>query len=134
MNRIRPSARCLLCGRDLVQGWTPTPDELPVESMRRQTGNGLCDPCQLRRYAAAIEYIRAKDEMALLSNLGATNKFIGPDTKGSMAMRAVKARLLAADERCIALQMWTASRPYPRGKRKITHDHHPHHRTPRLSF
>jgi len=115
-----------------VENWTPTPDELPVESMRRQTGNGLCDPCQVLRNAAALEFIRAKDEMALLSNLGATNKFIGPDTNGSMAMRAAKARLLAADAACVRLQMWTAGRPYPRGKRKITHDHHPHYRAARL--
>lgn len=93
MNRIRPSSLCLVCH---VQ--------IPL-SAHRQIDSGLDDVCQRLRQAAALEYIRAADEVRLLQYLGATVPAGRmPIWRGPLP-RAID-RLKLAGAECVRLKMW----------------------------
>jgi hypothetical protein len=111
VNRARPGRYCFACGVDIVHA--PMSAAGRFHAIQRQTGNGICDRCQRRRHAAAVEYLRASDAVRLMQQLGAARLTSGiwhcPPTMGTAFDRAVQ-RVQAADAACIALKMWPASR------------------------
>lgn len=116
MNKVRPSARCLVCGTNLRRLWdVETLARMRVE-WNRMMANGICDNCQRDRFQAAIEYERAQDYLRLVLHLGATWKRSRP-TRMHPELRYAFWRRRAATNRCVALKMWPAGRPVREGKK-----------------
>ncbi len=113
MNKLPPSLTCRVCGFDLHATFLASTDMAERRSLTRQAYNGLCDPCQRARHAAALRFIAASDRLRPLV----------PLVEGSMPPHPVSSPLTlliddlrAAEDRCIALKMWGPDRPAPAGK------------------
>lgn len=108
MNRIRWSTDCLVCDKDMRWGVMDRADRM------RQIANGICDPCQRARYAAAREFEAAVAEVRLLSALGATHgDRTKPQDRGSKILHMATYRLRAAEADCVRLGMWSAANLAP---------------------
>jgi hypothetical protein len=106
VNKIRWSTDCLVCGKDMR--WSGPP--MARSERMRQIENGICDPCQRARYAAALEYERAVSEVRMLSDFGAVlgNRTHGM-TRNNQILYQATHRLRAADAECVRLGMWPAA-------------------------
>lgn len=110
MNRARPGRYCFVCKFDMIAGRRPISNGVDWDAMQRQTHNGICDPCQRLRHAAAVEYDCAAYAVRLMRLLGAHHEH-GPrhtPRNNTMFSRALD-RMKYADERCVALKMWSAT-------------------------
>ena len=112
MNRIRYSAICLICADNMQARMDRTEPIAERAELMRQILNGICDPCQRLRFAAALEYQAAKDELAVMILLGAgtprhrqgeTMPFAHP------AYKQADLRLKYANQECVRLRMWPAT-------------------------
>lgn len=93
VNRIQSSTSCRICRRWLE-------GDRPYSLALRQIENGMCDDCQRKRQAAAVEYIAACDSLRQLALFGLTGgKFDQP-----------RMRVASAEARCVSLLMWPWTR------------------------
>jgi hypothetical protein len=104
MNRLEGSLNCRVCGRSLKVDWTRATNE-EIADADRQIANGLCDVDQRKRWAAATEYLRAADQIRVITQMFAA--------AGSRALRAdrspmleLRMRVNVAERQCVALKMW----------------------------
>jgi hypothetical protein len=107
MNRLKSSTSCRICRTWLERLWS---DPQQRESAMRQMNNGMCDQCQRERQSAAVEYIRAADDMRLLNQCLLA---LGVETRGAFMhgpYAAVARRVHEAEQRCVSLLMWPRSR------------------------
>jgi hypothetical protein len=67
MSRFKSAHSCRLCGRWLEGEWARAVTDDERESIERQMNNGMCDDCQCqrKRQGAAMELIRAADQIRL---------------------------------------------------------------------
>jgi hypothetical protein len=130
VNRLAVSRRCLVCGLDLYANWhVATLVRMRIEWNRMMT-SGMCDGCQHKRLAAAIEYEQAANQVALVVALGASwsRSGRGQPVEHTALTQASK-RLRKADARCVELLMWSAERITDRGE---SNDHDSDHGAHRL--
>lgn len=117
MNRLTVSRHCLICGLDLYANWhVATLVRMRIE-WNRMMNNGMCDSCQHKRLAAAIEYEQASNQVATVTALGAgwTRSRSGQPVEHT-ALTQASYRLRKADAECVGLLMWPAGRAtHPRG-------------------
>lgn len=97
MNYLKSSTSCRICGVWFEGSWAGATGPARL-SIQRQIGNGMCDRCQLRRQAAAVQFIRTTDVVRVFTQLG----LVPP---GSIAEAARQ-----AEHECMALMMWSPVR------------------------
>jgi hypothetical protein len=114
MDLRAPNRRCSVDGTDIVSNWIRMRMFDPRVEVDWQLESGVCITCHIARYHAAIEYERAADELRTLRMLGAQTKGRGKNGPGAQALTAATNRMKTADERCVSLKMWPATRA-PRG-------------------
>ncbi len=107
MNRIRPSTHCLVCGIDLLKRWISIRMLRATADLAWMTNSGICDHCSRARQSAAVEFLRAADEVRTWMHLGAAWEGRG---KPNQALGAAFRRLQSAERRCVQLKMWPAKR------------------------
>jgi hypothetical protein len=124
MNRLTSSGSCRRCRRWLEGEWATAETQAARHAISRQMHSGVCDECQRAWQAAALEFIRASDDMRVLNQcLVAT----GRDVRGAFqtGMPAqVLGRVTTAERRCVELGMWASVRPeiYPESVRIRKYD------------
>lgn len=111
MNRLPPSYECRVCGvsLELADRETATDEERTTE--RRLVWNGMCDPCQRDRQAAALAYLNAAETVRLAVRMFADAG--QPLPSGQLRnnfLLPMHDRLKAAERRCVELKMWPADR------------------------
>lgn len=128
MNRMGYSERCRVCGTDMrgnrvlaavrlnaiPRGTIHQPDRereaLTLADLARQMSCGICDSCQRLRQAAALDYMRAADEVRILDSLGvrwAVLSGVRPQIHSPFAR--MLDRVKDAERRCVELKMWPDS-------------------------
>lgn len=110
MNKLGHSFRCRIDGTDLMGQWMAAVLVADRAELDRQMQNGICDACQRDRLLAAIEYEHAAADVRLWTMLGVGDRAPGRGGLPHPAMTAAMHRIRAADERCVALKMWTRER------------------------
>lgn len=111
MNRLKSSHQCRICRAWLEGLYDRAATDDRRASALRQMANGMCDGCQRKRHAAAINYIRAADALRVMAQMYARAGFKMPLNNRHGPMLEFWLRMTAAEEACVALLMW-----HPRGQ------------------
>jgi hypothetical protein len=109
MNRLPPSYECRVCGVSLK---LDEPDEATDEERateRRLIWNGMCDPCQRDRQAAALAYMSAAETVRVVTQMFADAGQTPPSGQQSV-LTPMRDRMRSAEARCVELKMWPADR------------------------
>lgn len=104
-------AACRVCGYDLAGRWAVATLVTDRAALARQMTSGFCDSCAWLRYQAALEFMAAADELALVIYCGAGQTRIAPRglPRPHPALTQATTRLRAAEKECVRLKMWPAT-------------------------
>jgi hypothetical protein len=105
MNRLKSSHQCRVCRDWLEPLYTKARSDAERESALRQMDNGMCDECQRKRWAAAVEYLRAADQIRVVTRMFARAAMKTPSPHLGL-MFELRSRVHLAEARCVALKMW----------------------------
>jgi hypothetical protein len=100
------SSHCRMCSRALA-ALVASRTVAEHQSITRQMATGVCDTCSRLRLVAAGDFVRALDDLLLITYMGADRCPRG--TPPHSAMTQATRRLHAAEAHCVRLKLWPAT-------------------------